>query len=776
MFNKRNWFTIFLFFSFLSCYAQDCELTVMGYVYDESSSSPLAYVNVYIQETQTGTVTTDDGTFMLEDICPGHYHFIISHIGCEDEKFHFDILSDTTVKIALSHTPISLSTVVISGEKESYDNQANLSVKRKVIEDNSNQNLSGLLENESGVHLIKNGNSISKPVVHGLYGNRLLILNNGIAQSGQQWGNDHSPEIDPFASDQLTVVKGASAIEYGGGNLGGVILAEPKRIEREPHLHGQVNYIFETNGRGHTVNTRLQKYSSLLAWRLTGTFKKYGDRRAPDYFLNNTGVEEANFALQLEKTLNEKLFLDLHASTFNTRLGILRGSQIGNLTDLESALTNEVPFFTEPDFSYEVEAPSQQVSHHFVKSKAKYFISQYKILELVLAGQLNNRKEYDIRRSGRTDIPSLSLAQYTFNSELKYTQIFSEDWKFIIGNQNIFTDNDNIPETGILPLIPDYISWKSGLFSTLTTSKNSASYTLGLRYDFEYQKVLAISNTVPRKILRFENQFHNISGLFSLKTKVANTQSLGWNLGYAMRNPAINELYSNGLHQGVSGIEEGDANLETEKALKNTVEYKWVPSSDFAFNVLVYHQYFKDYIFLDPQEETRLTIRGAFPVFKYEQTDANLYGFDVSTQVTISNSVLGLVKYSFLRGEDVGNNTPLIFMAPNSLFGSLTYRALQSIKLSSGLSMEDTEIEITDRLVFEQGHLLLEQDFSPAPATYNLIGLKLSTNLILPSYKIRCFVKADNLLNVRYRDYLNRQRYFADDLGISLVAGINVKF
>ena len=52
--------------------------------------------------------------------------------------------------------------------------------------------------------MLRNGSGISKPVIHGLFGNRVTILNNGITQSGQQWGNDHAPEIDPFVADHLS--------------------------------------------------------------------------------------------------------------------------------------------------------------------------------------------------------------------------------------------------------------------------------------------------------------------------------------------------------------------------------------------------------------------------------------------------------------------------------------------------------------------------------------------------------------------------------------------
>ncbi len=775
MYNKHFLFFLFLF-AVCQSNAQSCTFSIKGNVFDEVSETPLPYVNVFIQEMAKGTNTDEEGNFVLEHICKGEYHLIFSHIGCAEKKIHLDLERDTVINMVLSHTSTSLGTVVIEGKKENLTNHPNLSVNRQTIEDNTNQNLSGLLENETGVHLLKNGSGIAKPIVHGLFGNRLTILNNGIAQSGQQWGNDHSPEIDPFAADKIIVLKGANAVEYGGGNLGSIILVEPKPIEREPHLHGQVNYVFETNGRGHSINTRLEKYSPALAWRINGTLKKYGDRRTAAYFLNNTGIEEANLAVQLEKSWRERVFFNFYASTFNTTLGVLRGSHIGNLTDLEQALVNETPFFTEPEFSYAIDSPKQHVSHHLVKSQLKYFIDDHQIVEFVVAGQLNNRKEFDVRRSGRTDIPALSLAQYTFDSSLKYTNNFGHHWNFKLGTQNIVTDNTNNPETGILPLIPDYISWKSGLFSTLSKEYDKTHFNIGLRYDYEYQNVATISNSVPREIVRFTNQFHNISGLFAAKFNITNTQSISLNTGYAMRNPAINELYSSGLHQGVSGIEEGDVNLVTEAALKNTLEYKWLPNTDFSISALFYHQHFNNYIFLNPQEEFRLTIRGAFPVFNYEQTDANIYGLDISTQFTIKNKIFALLRYSYLKGEDIKNNIPLVFMPPNSFFGSIVYRVKNPVTFSHNIKIEETEIELNNRLVFEQKNILATQDFLPPPPTYNLTGVKISTNFIFSKYKIRGFFKADNVFNIRYRDYLNRQRYFADDIGLSMTLGVNFKF
>ncbi len=776
MFNKEYFLKIFLFLNVAFIQAQDCTFSIQGKVLDEATGLSLSSVTVFIEEISKGTSTDDKGFFTFKALCKGDYHLLISHIGCETKREFISLQKDTLLNISLAHLVNTLDGVVINTKREILLGQPSLSVNRKKIEENTHKNLSGLLENEVGVSLLKNGSGIAKPIVHGLYGNRLPILNNGIVQSGQQWGNDHSPEIDPFAFDKIIVLKGASVLEYGGGNLGSAILLEPKSISKEPHLHGQLNYGYESNGRGQNLNTRFEKYSPLLAWRVNGSLRKYGDRKTPDYYLNNTGVEEASFSLQLEKYWKEKLFLNFYVSSFNTRLGVLRGSHIGNLTDLEQALIREIPFFTEPDFSNEIEAPKQHVSHHLMKLKATYFINEEETLETVIAGQVNNRKEFDVRRSGRTDIPALSLLQYTLNTDIKYMRVFEEDWTWKVGNQNIFTNNTNNPETGILPLIPDYASWKSGLFTTFSKEAATTQFQFGLRYDFESQDVRAISNSFPREIVRYQNTFHNISGLFAIKYNLTDTQSLSFNTGYNMRNPAINELYSSGLHQGVSGIEEGDIDLQTEKGFKNTLEHTWYITTNFSLNTLIYHQHFKDYIFLNPQDEIRLTIRGAFPVFKYEQTNANIYGLDVSSQFTINDSFFGLLKYSYLRGEDVTNSTPLIFMPPNNFFGSLTYRVNSGIKLAKSAQLENTEVEINSRWVAEQKNILSSQDFTVPPATYRLFGIKAATDVLFSNYKIHSFIRVDNLFNTRYRDYLNRLRYFADDLGTSITLGLNFKF
>ncbi|WP_235298905.1 TonB-dependent receptor [Portibacter marinus] len=755
--------------------AQECDLSLQGKVSDHETEEGLAYVNVYIVETGGGSTSDEQGFYELNGLCEGSYHIVFSHIGCMPEQKYIELKSDDTLNIELEHTSKLLEGVVVTGHHIPTGTQNTQTISSQTISDRADENLSDLLEDISGVTTLKTGAGISKPIIHGLYGNRITILNNGIVQSGQQWGNDHSPEIDPLVANRISVVKGVGALEYPGSNLGGIVKVEPEDIDNEPHLHGVGTYVFNSNGRGHSTNLQLQKASKIVDWKVTGTFKRSGDKKSPDYFLTNTGMREANFAVQLEKSFSEVLSSNLYFSSFNAKIGVLRGSHIGNLTDLQAAFNRDIPFFTENEFSYDIDAPKQDVNHQLLKSTTKYFFSDNRWITIDAAFQYNSRKEFDVRRSGRSDIPALSLQQWNAFSGVTYAQEFQNFSSLKAGLQSNITNNTNNPETGVLPLIPDYLSNEFGLFTLFNKDYKAALFELGIRYDFIYQNVPTISRTPPIEIIRFENDFHNISGSLGWKQVWNSLFESALNVGYAMRNPAINELYSNGLHQGVSGIEEGDPTLNTERSQKASFSFQYNDDRIFAFEALAYYQQINDYIFLKPDDEIRLTIRGAFPVFTYAQTNAEIYGVDLSGQMKIAERWQIKSTYSFVRGNDRSQNQPLIYIPPANLSVRLNQKVIEDQVLFNR-RFENIEIGSELKYVWQQSRFPEEIDFLPPPDSYYLIGFNMSTELQFSGYRIRFFSRVDNLLDVSYRNYLNRLRYFADDTGINFSAGVSVKF
>ena len=746
-----------------------CDLEITGKVYDRSTGIPLEFASIFIEPLGAGTVSDSLGQFQLIDLCAGKYHVQVSHLGCEDETFFLQLERDTFLSFMLSHHAELLDEVVIHEEGENTT-ESSSTLGKEAIQSRASEDLATLLSSLPGISSLRNGSSISKPVIHGLFGNRVAILNNGLVQAGQQWGNDHAPEIDPFVADHISVIKGAASLQNGGNSLGSVVLIEADEQPTDPHLHGASQYTFLSNGLGHIANVQLEQKQEWAAWRLSGTFKRLGDRHTPDYFLQNTGNREANFAAQLFRDFNARWKNEAYYSFFSAEIGVLRGSHIGNTTDLQFALNQDVPFFTEPDFSYGIDAPKQRVEHHLLKLKSRYFISESQVLQFKYGAQINRRREFDVRRSGRSDIPAMSIFQWHHTFDVNYQHSFGDGWFWKSGLQEVIVDNDNNPETGILPLIPTYRSFQSSLFSLLQKESGSWFYELGARYDHRYYKVLNITRTVPRMVERNEHFYNNFSLSAGAKYRIGSKAETSLNAGYVLRAPEVNELYSFGLHQGVSGIEEGDPNLEQERSLKVvwTNNVQW---GDRLFvQALAYYQRIDDFIFLEPQAEFRLTIRGAFPVFIYQQTDADLYGVDASLVYEPLPYLKASVQYAMVRGTDRINNNPLIFMPADNIRGALTY------SWAGGERWKDARFSVRPQYVWEQTRFNEGQDFLPPPDDYFLLGLQGQIVRSLGEQQLRFSVRVNNLLNERYRDYLNRLRYFADEAGRDVQVSVAWKF
>lgn len=754
------------------CYgsAQDCNLILEGYVLDSDTKVPLEFSNIYIQSVNKGAVADGRGYFKIVELCPREeYQLKVSHVGCETKLISVPLASDTTITVFLNHQGELIDEVVVNALGEEATSASSSSVEQSEISENSNDNISDLLETISGVSILRNGSGVSKPVVHGLYGNRVGILNNGIPQAGQKWGNDHAPEIDAFVADKLSVVKGTSALEYGGSSLGSMVLVNVDRIGNTDGIDGELNYIFESNGLGNTGNLKLENSNKLLNWRLTSTFKIKGDNKAPDYFLTNTGKREGNLAIQAEKTISEKWSNRWYYSFFNTEIGILRGSHIGNLTDLEIAIGRAEPFFTNSEFSYQIDAPSQKVQHHLWKWESKLFLKNDRVLALKYGGQINQRKEFDVRRSGRSDIPAMSMDLTSHFGEGKYSGILANSIDFNMGVQLNFLDNTNNPETGILPLIPDYRSFQTSGFMIFQKQVSDLFFEWGGRYDYKYMNVKAISRSVPREIQEYIHHFSNYSFSGGLQYDWFDKVRTNFNMGYMLRAPEINELYSFGLHQGVSGIEEGNPEMDQEKSFKITLNNDLKISEVFSLSLLGYYQRINGFIYLEPQNEYRLTIRGAFPLFEYTQADADIAGVDFSLKFIPEKSWRVDVKYSIVRGQNRDDELALINLPSDNIRSKVKYFFDDSENSNSFLS-------ISGDYIFRQTRIEKSQDFLLPPDGYFLLGFSAGTTIPFLDNGLTAELRFENALNRRYRDYLNRQRYFADEPGINVSLRLNYKF
>ena len=167
-------------------------------------------------------------------------------------------------------------------------------------------------------------------------------------QEGQNWGNDHAPEIDPFIATKLTVIKGAASIRYGSDAIGGVVLVDPKDMPDHPGvLDGEVNIVGMTNGRIGAASAMVEGSAKKgswegLSWRLQGTLKEAGNARTPNYYLGNTGYVENDYSAAVQ--YNKGHFGgQVYFSDFHTKIGIAMASVVGSQSDLYQAFARSEP-------------------------------------------------------------------------------------------------------------------------------------------------------------------------------------------------------------------------------------------------------------------------------------------------------------------------------------------------------------------------------------------------------------------------------------------------
>ena len=292
-------FFIFILSFSLNAFSQNCTLKISGNIIDEHDKSNLDYANVYIQELEIGTAADSNGYYEFNNICPGKYSFIIDHIGCTSDTVIVNVTKSITKNFFLEHHAEELNEIITTTsriEKESV--QSTTTIDNKTLTKLEGKDLGNILSTIAGVNQLKTGTTISKPIIHGLYGDRISIVNNGVKLETQDWGSEHAPEIDPFASNQIRVVKGVGSLEYGTDAMGGLVLMDPPQLQKNKHLSAAISLIGQTNGRGITSSAKIEQgFKSGIAYFIQGTYKRFGDQQTPHYNLSNTALQEGNLSV-----------------------------------------------------------------------------------------------------------------------------------------------------------------------------------------------------------------------------------------------------------------------------------------------------------------------------------------------------------------------------------------------------------------------------------------------------------------------------------------------
>ena len=784
-----------------SLQAQDCKNTLTGKIIDYHNGDPLIYATIKILGSDVEVYSDFDGNFSIRNLCDGKIELKITHPDCQDLIYPVLIEGDTYENIKLEHHLEELGEVALSGNsilENSKTGQEEV-LKIETLERYSSATLGDALKEISGVSSLSTGNSVVKPVIQGLHSSRILMMNHGVRMEDQEWGAEHAPNIDLNSAGNITVVKGASALQYGGDAIGGAIIIDPAKVPVKDTLYGKTILNGATNGRGGSATTSLTKsFSNGWFANLQGTFKKFGDFEAPDYVLSNTGTEEKDFSLNFGINKFSSGF-NVYYSYYNSEIGILRSSHIGNVNDLIRAINSEEPAVVN-DFTYTIEAPKQEVEHHLAR------LNYYKRFEglgkwnIQYDYQLNNRLEYDIRTGDDKGKPSVDLELQTHTLATNFKFDAKNEYKLNVGLNASYQTNYPDPLTGVRRLIPDYDQYKLGAFAIGEYKLNQNLLAeAGVRYDFTHidaQKYYLKSRWEERNYsenysdiitAEFATQYltnpvfnyHNVSATGGLSYSF-NQFKLNGNYALANRAPNPSELFADGLHHSAAVIELGDLSFESENSHKVSLDFS-KNQGDFTFGVSPFYNYISNFLLIEPSG-VETTIRGAFPVWEYRQTDARMYGVDLDWSYQINHNFSYRGKFAYVNGKDTKNNKDLINMPPANLSNTISFQQEKwhHLKLSITSDYVAQQKNYPDNNfyydVLEDGvYTSTLVDVSMPPEDYFLLGFEANSTFTPFSHgSMQVGLRVNNLLNTSYRDYLNRLRYYSDNLGRNVM--LQLKF
>lgn len=764
MFSRYVHCCLFLLLGTLALAQQEpCVFVLNGTVLDQHDRTALPFAEVYIVEAERGAVADEEGRFSIERLCLGTYTIRVTHLGCEPVLRKVNMRSDEGMEFRLEHHAHELHEFEVARTRpDEHVGQAHAEVDKEAMERSAGRTLGEMLATLPGVNVLSSGPTIAKPVIHGLSGNRVLVLNQGIRQEDQQWGSEHAPSLDPLTSERITVVKGAAAVQYGSDALGGVVIAEPVELPRDTGLKGEVRMLGALNGRGGGTHGMLQggvRGLRGVGWRVQGSGRKLGDSRSPDYVLSNTGVRESGASATVGYR-DHRWNATAYYSYFARELGILRTAHIGNLTDLRAAISSGEPWYV-GDFTYAITAPRQEVQHHLAKAEVGYAVSDRGRVQLTYGYQANDRQEYDVRRSGRSGIPALDLFLITHTGEAVWKHWLGSRVHGKLGVSGLQQENFNEPGTGVRPLIPNYRKRSGGVFILEHAPINERlELEFGGRLESTLLQVARYDAT--DRLVRPEHGFSNHALSFGANWSVKDSLSIRFNVSSAFRPPQLSELYSEGLHHGAAAIEVGDDALRSERSLKAVVDLEaaWCEGR-LATAVTLYADRIHDFIYLRPAG-TELTVRGAFPVFHYASTQAMLTGLDARAAYRFAKDWCWELRASTVRGRDQRNDEWLFLMPADRMENVITHTFASQGKWSA------IEVSATSAVVTRQDRIPFGLDFSMPPSCYHLVGCHASVTRSLGHHQLRFGLRGTNIFNTTYRDYMDRFRYYADARGLDL--------
>lgn len=727
-----------------------------GRINDSKTGTVLRGVNIFIPELQKGTVTDDKGDYSISDIPAGSFAVQFSYVGYKSfvKKIHIDNNS-ISANINLAPTEVRLGDVVVLGnsvtlqEKLPYRIEA-LDKKDMIMK--GGVTLSRSLSLLPGISTLSNGLGIGRPVVRGMSGYRIVTLIDGLKFDNQQWQEEHGFGPDETGIGRINIIEGPASLLYGAGAMGGVIDIQRENNAPVGHMTGDYSLRIFSNTLGASSSIGLKGAGEKWTWQL-----HLGGESQADYLDGrNIKVPNTRFAGLTAKGIvgyNSSSSVTTFQYEFSHHIyGVVEQKDLYNPKDMQ-----------EDHFERGFEGPHHIIDFHILSLENYFFVGNSKI-KINVGFQSNSRKEdegTELTASGGTP-PQLNLLLNTFSYDVQWINNYSDDGQFTLGTSGIFKNNKN---KGTRILVPDADISGAAVFGYFKQSFTPITLEGGFRYDYNKIKTkqMGVGDTagslnMPALDLSYNTLNGAIGGSVSLTDRI----NVKLNFSTGFRSPNLAELSSNGVHEGTYRFEVGDPGLKTEKNLQLDAGLSYQSNS-----LSMYASYFRnrvlDYIYLQPA----LLYVGPYDLYQYLQTDALLYGGEISLNYKPVSRLLLKASYSTVTGEKDGG-------------GYLTFMPADKIIAEADYYVEDIGffkapyLMLRSRVYLKQDKVSYGEKVTPG---YNLVDAAVGADVYWNGHPVNISLAVNNIFSKTYADALSLLRPIGVyDIGRNIILSASYHF
>ncbi|MFN1833631.1 TonB-dependent receptor [Balneola sp. MJW-20] len=663
---------MFLVTGMLPVTGQNTSFIISGQVLNDETEEPVPFAYLHIEELNRTSLSEDDGRFEMRNIPSGTYTLTVHRIGYRTQSRTLQVNDNIKhLEIRLKETVLSSESVEIVGKKNEFSGSALEHASKNIfgtdLRRNLGSTLSQTLSDLPGFDQRTNGSAPARPVIRGLGGERVVILQDGI-QTGDisAQSSDHSVTVDPSSADEIEIARGPAALAYGANAIGGVINIVKNQISSTvpSKLNGSFSLSGETVNTGASGAFTLQAPLGDFALKLNASGRFADDSQTPLGTIDNTYFRTTDDGIGVS-WVKPWGYVGTSAGIYRSNYGIPPDPQgHPNGVDIEMS-------------KFQYDATSEIV----LKSP---FL---RVLETEFSFKNYNHKEIEgTTQSGRRVIGTeFDLMTTNFNLRTQHNELgFLSQGS--IGIMSQFEDY-KVEGAGT----PPSQSFEIGAYLIEEADFNNLHLEAGLRFDVVHNSTpeRGIFYSIGASIGNVDSTLFKNRTFTALSTSFAAIYDLGYgfstggNIIHSFRAPSLEELYSEGPHLASYSFDIGNPNLDPERALAKEIFIRF-SKSRVNTELTLFHNDFSNYLYA--QNTGRRNIqRSDLQDFQFTGTEALLYGTEFSIEFLPIQKIVVQSSLSYTIGERsvsvseqaasgfTDDKRPLPMIPPFKFKGSIRY-------------------------------------------------------------------------------------------------------